>query len=245
MTQSLLIPPYQKLSARRQEVSNLCQLVDLGVVDYSYAYEYQKQTLDKIRYSSGPDTLILCQHPNTFTQGRSSKYNNILISQNEMQQFRTDFYKVDRGGDITYHGPGQLVVYPIFDLSRFKKDLRYFLRSLEEVIIKFLRLYNIDTGRKLGLTGVWAGDEKIASIGIAVKKWITYHGLAININSDLKYFSFIRPCGLDVEMTSVSKILNKEVEIDKKLKQNLLNKFEEIFPIDIIKGGCNEESFTA
>jgi len=151
-----------------------------------------------------------------------------------MQQLGIDFHEIDRGGDITYHGPGQLVAYPVFDLSRFKKDLKYFLTSLEEVIIRFLKLYNIEAGRKSGFTGVWTGDEKIASIGIGVRKWIAYHGIAININPDLKYFSFIRPCGLDVRMTSVSKILKKEIEIDNELKHNLLDKFKEVFPINFI-----------
>jgi len=245
MTQSLLIPPYQKESARQQEVSNLCRLVDLGVVDYSYAYEFQKQTLDKIRYSGDLNTLILCQHPHIFTQGRSSKNKNILISRRQIQQLGIDFHGIDRGGDITYHGPGQLVIYPVFDLSRFKKDLKYFLTSLEEVIIRFLKLYNIEAGRKAGFTGVWVGDKKIGSIGIGVRKWTTYHGLAININPDLKYFSFIRPCGLDIEMTSVSKILNKEIEIDDEIKQNISDLFKEVFPINFIRGGFDEKSFAA
>jgi lipoate-protein ligase B len=155
-----------------------------------------------------------------------------------MRRLGIDFYAVDRGGDITYHGPGQLVVYPIFDLSRYKKDLKYFLNQLEETIIRFLRIYNIGAKRKSGFTGVWIGDKKIASIGIAVKKWITYHGMAININPDLRYFSFIRPCGLDIKMTSVSQVLNHEIEIDRELKQNLINKFKEVFPIVISQGGA-------
>ncbi|MBM3252588.1 MAG: lipoyl(octanoyl) transferase LipB, partial [Candidatus Omnitrophica bacterium] len=198
-----------------------------------------------IRYFGSLDTIILCQHRNTFTQGRSSKNNNILISQLEIERLGIDFYAVDRGGDITYHGPGQLVVYPIFDLARYKKDLKYFLTQLEDIIIRFLRMYNISCERKCGFTGVWVGDKKIASIGIAVKKWIAYHGIAININPDLRYFSYIKPCGLDIKMTSAAEVLNREIRIDQGLKQNLLDKFKEVFPINFIERGNDERSFTS
>jgi lipoate-protein ligase B len=220
---------------RQQEVSILCRLVDLRLIDYFYAWEFQKECLNKIRYSGGLDTLIFCQHPHTITQGRISKGNSILISESEMRRFGIDFYNTDRGGDVTYHGPGQLVIYPIFNLEDFKKDIKYFLSNLEEVVIKFLRVYGINAERRNGYTGVWISDRKIASIGIGIKKWITYHGIAVNICTELKYFSFIRPCGLDIEMTSVSKELNKEINIDRQLKQNLLRSFEEVFSIEIME----------
>lgn len=180
--------------------------------------------------------MIICQHPHTITQGRTSKQENILISESEIKRLGIDFYKTDRGGDVTYHGPGQIVAYPIFDLGQFKKDLKYFLKKLEEVANSFLKLYNIKAKIKQGFTGVWVDEEKIASIGIGVRNWITYHGIAININPNLDFFSFIKPCGLDVKMTSVSKILNKEIEIDYQLKHNLINIFEEIFNLKIIGG---------
>ena len=230
---------------RQRGASNLCRLVELGLVDYSFAYEFQKESLNKIRHSGGPDTLIFCQHPHTITQGRTSKKENILVSQSKLQQKEIKLYEIDRGGDVTYHGPGQLVVYPILDLEHFKKDLKYFLRSLEEVIIRFLRLYNISAERRCGYTGVWVDGEKIASIGIAVKKWIAYHGIAININPDLKYFSFIRPCGLDVEMTSISKIFNRKINIDEQSKLNLSDKFKEVFNMEIAKEENYEKSIAS
>jgi len=120
---------------------------------------------------------------------------------------------IDRGGDITYHGPGQLVVYTILNLSKHKKDLKFFLSSLEEVIIDFLEEFGIIAKRRLGYTGVWVGDEKIASIGIGVKRWVSFHGLAINLNTSLKFFSMIKPCGLEIETTSIEKIIGKKINL--------------------------------
>lgn len=229
--------PYPKLLERRQKVSNLCRVVDLGLIDYSYAYGFQKQALDKIRYWGQPHSLILCEHPHTITQGRMAKEGDLLVSPLKLKQSGVSIYPIERGGSITYHGPGQLVVYPVFDLGSFKKDLKYFLWSLEKVIIGFLNNFNLEVERKPGYTGVWIKDKKIASIGIAVKKWITFHGIAININTDLEYFSFIRPCGLDVRMTSLSEITDREVVIDNKLKEKLVEEFKKVFALEIIKGG--------
>ncbi len=209
----------------------------MGLVDYTSAWEIQKQILDKIRYFAEPNTLILCQHPHTITRGRMSKERDLLVSSLKLEQLGVAVYPVERGGSITYHGPGQLVVYPIFDLNRFKKDLKYFLSSLEEVAINFLNNFNIEAQRRPGYTGVWMKDKKIASIGIAVRHWITFHGLAININPDLEYFSLIKPCGLDVFMTSLSQVMDREVTINNSLKGKLLEEFKKVFALEIIEGG--------
>jgi len=221
--------------------NNLCRIVDLGLVDYSYAYEFQKQVLDKIRYGNEPHALILCEHPHTITQGRMTKESDLLISPLKLKQLGVSNYSVERGGRITYHGPGQLVAYPVFDLNKLKKDLKFFLWSLEEVIINFLNNFNLEAERKPGYTGVWIEDKKIASIGIAVKKWITFHGLAINLNTDLEYFSLIKPCGLDVRMTSLSQIMGREIVIDNRLKERLVEEFKKVFALEIVEGQMNTQ----
>jgi lipoate-protein ligase B len=197
----------------------------------------QKQVLDKIRYRDEPHALILCEHPHTITQGRMTKESDLLVSPLKLKQLGVSNYAVERGGRITYHGPGQLVAYPVFDLNKFKKDLKFFLWSLEEVIINFLNNFNLEGERKPGYTGVWIKGRKIASIGIAVKRWITFHGLAINLNTDLEYFSFVRPCGLDIQMTSLSRFLCREIVIDNQLKGKLIDEFKKVFALETIKGG--------
>lgn len=193
--------------------------------------------MDKIRYGEEPHALILCEHPHTITQGRMTEESDLLVSPLKLKQLGVSNYAIERGGRITYHGPGQLVAYPVFDLNKFKKDLKFFLWSLEEVIINFLNNFNLEGERKPGYTGVWIKGRKIASIGIAVKKWITFHGLAINVNTDLEYFSFVRPCGLDIQMTSLSRLSGKEIVIDNQLKGKLTNAFKKVFALETIKGG--------
>lgn len=157
--------------------------------------------------------MIFCQHPHTITLGRLAKEENILADKELLKQKGVKIFFTDRGGDVTYHGPGQLVIYPIFNLARHGKDLKKFLNQLEQVVIDFLQNFGIKGIRNKGFTGAWVEDKKIASIGIGVKKWITFHGVAININTDLEYFSLIRPCGLNKEMTSLRQILGRKIEL--------------------------------
>lgn len=184
------------------------EVFDLGLIDFSIALKFQKETFKAVKYNYLDSALILCQHYPVITLGRSADRNNILISDDELSQKGIQVFEVERGGDVTYHGPGQLMVYPILNLNYLKKDIHWYLRELEEIIIKFLTDFRIEAQRRLGLTGVWVGDKKIASIGIAIKNWITFHGISININEDdLSNFRFIKPCGLDIEMTSMETIL--------------------------------------
>lgn len=203
-------------------------LIDLGEIDFIAAHEHQKRVRDGIIQNNLPDTLIFCQHPHTLTSGRLGKSNNLLVKKAHLKRKGVSFYVIDRGGDITYHGPGQLVMYPIFNLGRHRKDLKWFITNLEQVIIDFLKEFGIISKRNPGYTGVWVDDKKIASIGIGVRHWVTYHGIAINLNTDLRYFSMIRPCGLNAEMTSFEDVANYELDF-KIAKKIFLEKFVKIF----------------
>lgn len=181
------------------------EVEDLGLVDYAEALEYQKSCVTRV-IAGGKQKLIFCEHPLTITLGRMTQAENILFSAEELKKIDAAVYSVDRGGDVTLHAPGQLVVYPILNLNFCKRDLHWYIRKLEQVAIDLLRGFDILAERSLGRTGVWVGEQKIASLGIGVKKWVSYHGIAVNVNTNLEHFSLIRPCGLDVRMTSMQEI---------------------------------------
>jgi len=163
--------------------------------------------------------------PGGHSVGRSAKRENILAGPAALKSRGIAVYDVERGGDVTYHGPGQLLVYPVVNLAHVKKDIRFYLRALEEVGLALLAAFGVTGRRKEGASGVWFGDQKIASLGIAIKQWITYHGLAVNVkNDDLPNFSLIRPCGMDIMMTSLEAVLQREVSIIQ-VKQMLTEDF--------------------
>jgi len=196
-------------------------LIDLGLKDYQETLELQYQLLEKINNGEVSDTLILVEHPHVITVGRKGHENNIL-------QRDLPIIEVERGGDVTYHGPGQIVGYPLINISE-KKDVNRFLRKLEDILILTLKDYNIEAEVKDKHTGVWINGKKIASIGVSFKNWISYHGFALNVSTDLSYFSKINPCGLASSvMTSMEKILNREVDIYS-LKAKLWKNFEKNF----------------
>ena len=171
------------------------------------------------------DTLLLLEHPHTYTLGKTADRTNIIGSEEYLEKNGISVFEIDRGGDITYHGPGQIVGYPIIDLNKWKPDTHLYLRNLEEVIIKVLAEYGIESGRKPEYTGVWVGESKIAAIGIRVSRWVTMHGFAFNINTDLELFNGIIPCGIkDKEVTSLSRLLKREINIDE-VKQKLRDQF--------------------
>mgnify|MGYP001617612201 CR=1 FL=1 len=201
----------------------LCQIQDLGLIDYSQAWQRQKENVCLV-INGGIDTLLLCEHPVVVTLGRVANKQNCLIPPEELESRRIKVIPVDRGGDVTLHAPGQLVSYPIFNLFKLGKDLRAFLDKLEQVAIDLLQDFDIVAARISGQTGVWVGKEKIASIGIGVRKWVSFHGMAINVNTDLKCFSLIKPCGLDVHMTSIRKILGKDIDLDF-IKSRIVEKY--------------------
>ena len=199
---------------------------DLGLIDYVSAYEIQKQCVEDVL--KGKDQcLLLCEHPAVLTLGRLATLNNILCSSSEIEKRGVQIINIDRGGEVTLHSPGQLVIYPIFNLNDLGRDLKQYLYQLEQVAIDLLREFDIVAGRISGQRGVWVKEKKIVSMGIGVKKWIAYHGLAINVNTDLGLFSMIRPCGLDVHMTSMEEVLEREVPLSD-VKAKVVECFEHI-----------------
>jgi len=194
---------------------NTLDIYNLGLIEYKKALDLQYFMLEKRISNQINDSLLLLEHPPTITIGRSGKKANLLISDNHLKDRNIEFFETNRGGDITYHGPGQIVCYPIIDLNNHTKDVHKYLRDLEEVIIETLGEFNIEGRRVEGLTGVWVKRSKIASIGVGIKRWVTYHGLAINVNTDLDFFDLIIPCGInDVKMTSIKNHNNLKNEVD-------------------------------
>lgn len=210
---------------------------DLGLVDYKKAWDFQKETFLKVKNKELGSALILCRHLPAITLGRMSDKKNILASEAELSRRGVSIYNIERGGDVTYHGPGQVTVYPVFNLELFKKDVHWFLRNLEEVAIKALSSLSIKSERSPGRSGAWVRNKKIASVGIAVKNWITYHGLSINVSRhDMHNFFLIRPCGLDVEMTCAEHSLTRPVDLghfEKIVARTVFDTFK-------IKGGSND-----
>lgn len=178
------------------------------------------------------DVLFLLEHPHTYTLGKTAHRENLICDDEYLSKNHISVYDIDRGGDITYHGTGQIVGYPIFNLNDWVKDTHKYLRALEEVIIKTCADYNIKAGRIPGLTGVWIENRKIAAIGIKVSRWITMHGFAFNINTDLDLYKGIIPCGItDKEVTSLKKELRREVDLNE-VKLKILNNVKEVFDYD-------------
>lgn len=207
---------------------------DLGLIEYQQAWDIQKKIHKKRTLDEIDDILLICEHPHTYTLGKVADKNNLIYNQDELNEKNISVFEIDRGGDITYHGPGQIVVYAIVNLAEWKKDTHLYLRSLEEVVIKTCFQYGIKSGRNEKYTGVWIENRKICAIGIKVSRWITMHGLAFNINTDLNLFKGIIPCGIEnKEVTSMQKELNKEIEINN-VKKILIKNFSIIFEYDTI-----------
>ncbi|XOV95377.1 MAG: lipoyl(octanoyl) transferase LipB [Bacteroidota bacterium] len=225
------------------------KIIHLGLIDYQEAWDYQEELFKSIvdkkisnRKLSPEDQemtenyLIFCQHPHVYTLGKSGKEENLLVNESQLINKEASFYKINRGGDITYHGPGQIVVYPILDLDNFFTDIHKYLRYLEEAVILTLADYGIVAGRIKGLTGVWLDAEehdksrKIAAFGVKSSRWVTMHGLAFNIQVNLDYFNNIVPCGIqDRAVTSLDKELDDQPvlsAVEEKLKGHLVSLFE-------------------
>ncbi|MCL2650127.1 MAG: lipoyl(octanoyl) transferase LipB [Candidatus Azobacteroides sp.] len=216
------------------------QFTDWGFISYSTAYEKQKELFEQAlkAKSTGQkinNTLIFCEHNHVITIGRNGKFSNLLYSESILNEKGVSLFHIDRGGDITYHGPGQLVVYPIFDLDSFHLGLKSYIHLLEEAIIRLLAIYSIKAERLKGATGVWLDTDipqktrKICAIGVKTSRYVTMHGLALNINTDLNYFHLINPCGFtDKGVASMQMELGKEIDL-KAVKKQLLEILEDIF----------------
>lgn len=227
------------------------QLLDLGQKDYKETWEYQeelfKEIVDlKIKNRreeldlETPNYLLFVEHPHVYTLGKSGDFSNLLLSEKQLEAKGATFYKINRGGDITYHGPGQIVGYPILDLENFFTDIHKYLRFLEEVIIKVLADYNIIGTRSEGETGVWLGvgtpfARKICAMGVRASRWVTMHGFALNVNADLGYFDNIIPCGIRGKAVST---LNVELGVEKvdeaEVKEKIKKYFSELFESEFI-----------
>lgn len=229
-------------------------LHDIGVARYQPTWDYQEQlfaevvdTKVKNRELSPADQLpirhhlILCEHPPVYTLGKSGHMENLLLDEVGLEREGIEFYKINRGGDITFHGPGQIVGYPILDLDDFFTDIHKYLRFLEEVIIKVIGDYGLRGDRLPGATGVWLDPDdpekarKICALGVRCSRWVTMHGFAFNVNTDLNYFNHIIPCGIDdKDVTSMAKELGYEVDFEE-VKAKLLHYFAEQFEAEIVK----------
>ena len=187
----------------------------LGRIEYERAFDLQTKLVDGLVSDDAAPYgyLLLLEHPPTFTIGRSGSADNVRASAEQLAARGAKLLTVNRGGDVTFHGPGQVVAYPIVRLERQGRDVHRYLRQLEETIIRTLGKYRVDGHRKPGLTGVWVGEEKVAAIGVAIRRWITYHGISINVDVDLSYFDLIHPCGIRGRgVTSLARILGRQVD---------------------------------
>lgn len=226
---------------------------DLGRAQYQPVWDLQKraqQLLIKQKRGELPDSanlsdiLFFVEHPHVYTLGKSGDSANLLKSISELSNIDAEYIEIDRGGDITYHGPGQIVGYPILDLDQHFTDIHKYLRYLEEVIIRTCADFGIKAERIEGLTGVWVGEEKICAMGIRCSRWVTMHGFALNVNTDLSYFKNIVPCGIsDKEVTSVSKCVGKKID-EEEVKEKLLKHFADVFDVEVNKHNSIPEPYT-
>lgn len=244
-----------RLRASAAKLMRHIHFQDLGLIDYATAWDLQtrlfKETIDrKIANRSLPegeqlateDHLLFCEHPHVYTLGKSGKQSHLLLNEQGLREKGVQFFPIDRGGDITYHGPGQIVGYPIFDLDQHFTDIHRYLRTLEEAIIGTLEAYGIKAGRIEGLTGVWLDwneplkARKICAFGIRASRWVTMHGFAFNVNTDLGYFRNIVPCGItDKGVTSMAQELGGEVDIEA-VKKRLQLEIADLFDAELVEG---------
>lgn len=204
-------------------------ICDLGLTDYEDTYRIQKEFVTRRKLGEIEDSLLITEHTPVFTIGRVGNPENLLVDEASLVSKGIKFVRVDRGGDITCHMPGQLVVYPVIDLKPRGRDLHKYLRDLEEVAIKFLQRYGIMACRFEGRTGAWVGGKKIVSIGIGASDWVTYHGMSINIRNDLHYFSMINPCGMpEARAISMEAILGKDIDMNE-AKLIIIREFYRVF----------------
>jgi len=208
-------------------------IIDAGLMEYQKALDMQFELLEKRQKNLIDDTLILVEHPPTITLGRRAVESDILADEKFLEETGVTVCRINRGGEVTYHGPGQIVGYLIVDLKNFDKDIRAFVSNIEEVIIQVLReQFDVEGGRNPLNNGVWVGDKKITAIGIAIKQWVTMHGFAFNINTDLEHFKWIVPCGMEnAKMTSLEEIKGRKFDLES-IKPMIVKKIKEIFEYD-------------
>lgn len=235
------------------KINRKTQFIDLGLREYSEAWDYQTSLFEQIleikkknrdlpadEQEPTPNFLIFCEHPHVYTLGKSGDEKNLLIPKDKLGEINATYFHINRGGDITYHGPGQIVVYPVIDMENFFTDIHKYMRLLEESVILTLQDYGIEAGRIQGLTGAWLDAQdtekcrKICALGVKTSRWVTLHGLAFNVNTNLDYFKHIVPCGIDDKaVTSMSKELGNTQNLNQ-VKNTLLNHIVSLFEMEIV-----------
>ena len=215
-----------------------CYVEQFGVLDYADGLRLQRERVAARKAGVIPDTLLLLEHPHVYTLGRNARKENLLISPEQLAACGAQVFEIDRGGDVTYHGPGQLVGYPILDLIQHRRDIAWYMRSLEEVLIGVAGEYGLEAGRLAGAPGVWVGNDKLAAMGVHISRWVTSHGFAFNVNTDLRYFDRIVPCGLrDKGVTSLQKLLGRRIEMDEVAEKVVLH-FGRVFKLEMVEAAA-------
>ena len=221
-----------------------CQIVDLGLIGYAEAWALQKRVVAARKTAAIEDVLLLCEHPHVITQGRNGKREHLLASEQVLRQKGVEFHATDRGGDITYHGPGQIVGYPILNLGAIRRDVVWYVRMLEEAMIRATAEFGITAGRVAGKTGIWVQsgntEEKLAAIGVHISRWVTSHGFAYNASTDLRYFDLIVPCGIaDRKATSLEKLLGRGIE-EREVAPRIAKHLGEVFGLEMKEASRKE-----
>lgn len=241
-----------KTNAVNANTNKKVRFEELGIKDYTEAFEYQQQLMDHIiaiktknrdlpeaEQETTPNHLLFVEHPHVYTLGKSGDEDNMLANSEKLKEINAIFVKTNRGGDITYHGFGQLVGYPVLDLDNFKSDIHLYMRNLEEVIIRTIAEYGLHGERSPGETGVWLDvgkpyARKICALGVKTSRWVTMHGFGFNVNTDLRYFEYIIPCGIkDKAVTSLKRELEREVDFEE-VKLKVKKHFQEVFEAELI-----------
>jgi lipoyl(octanoyl) transferase len=235
-----------------------CLTIDLGLIPYPEAYALQKRIVAARKSATIDDVLLLCEHPHVITQGRNGRREHLLVGENILRQKGVAFHETSRGGDVTYHGPGQIVAYPILNLAAIRRDVVWYVRMLEEVMIRASSDFGVLATREAGKTGIWVGSgknspqraqnsqrgtqtaEKLGAIGVHISRWVTSHGFAYNVSTDLRFFDLIVPCGIaDRKATSLEKLLSHSID-SREVAARLKQRFGEVFNLDMESSSLNE-----
>src|SRR5437762_7591452 len=235
-----MLRPYKET----RPVLNKFLTVDLGLLGYTQAYALQKRVVAARKAGAVEDVLLLCEHAHVITLGRNGKLENLLASEHVLRQKGVEFHATDRGGDITYHGPGQIVGYPILNLGAIRRDVVWYVRTLEEAMIRATAEFGIAAQRVAGKTGIWVrtenSEEKLGAIGVHISRWVTSHGFAYNVSTDLRNFDWIVPCGIaDRKATSLEKLLGRSVE-EKEVAPRIANYLGELLELEMKEASRKE-----
>jgi lipoyl(octanoyl) transferase len=215
----------------------ICRIINLGLIGYAEAYALQKHVVAARKAEVIDDVILFCEHPHVITQGRNGKREHLLVSERVLRQKGMEYHETSRGGDITYHGPGQIVGYPILNLSTIRRDVVWYVRTLEEAMIRATAEFGVTAERVAGKTGIWVRtgntEEKLAAIGVHISRWVTSHGFAYNVSTDLRNFDLIVPCGIaDRKATSLEKLLGRSVE-EKEVAPRIANHLGDLLGLEM------------